>query len=457
MANAACIKLEDIENPAERGKYVVCIIGCGRLGLIHACLFAEAGFNVICVDSNQAITDALSKGKVFHLKSMVEPIIRKHLQEGKLRVLNDLKAAASQSEILVIAVPVDINEKGEVNYSSLGRVLKHVGLGIRKGTLVVVVNTLTLGAMEKVVKEILESVSGFKADLDFFLAYSPVIFPENQTLETLANYKRVVAASGELSLKAASTILKTIGKAEIIETNDLKAAEALALFETAKDFIISAFAKEFAILCEQMGVDYFTVQSLARMREENQPLNPSHIYQDGCAVLDFLLNEAESLNLKLKVSTAAVEANSETLKYAVRLVKEALKSCGKTLRRAKISIIGVSQTPNASDIPKSFVKKLMEALEAKGANINIYDPYLSSKMLADLKPFNVKKGLAEALEGADCIIISAGHEQFRRLDLSKLKLMVKMPAAIVDLEGLLEPKRAEAEGFKYRGFGRGAH
>lgn len=457
MANAACIKLEDIENPAKRGKYVVCIIGCSRLGLLHACLFAEAGFNVICTDVNQAITDALSKGKVSHLRSMVEPIIRKHMHEGKLRVNNDLKAAVSQSEILVIAVPVDVDEKGEVNYSGLGRVLKNVGLGIRKGTLVVVVSTLTLGATEKVVKETLESTSGFKADLDFFLAYSPVIFPESQTLETLVNYKRVVAASGGISLKAASTILKTIGKAGIIETNDLKAAEALALFETSKDAIIAAFAKEFASLCEHIGVDYFTVQSLARMKEGSWFLNSSPIYQDGCAFLDFLLNEAEGLDLKLKVSVAAVKVNSETIKHAVRLVKEALKSCGKTLRRAEISIIGVSQTPNASDVPKSFVKKLMEALEAKGANIKVYDPYLSSKMLADLKPFNVKKGLAEAVEGTDCIIISAGHEQFRKLDLAKLKLMVKMPAAIVDFEGLIEPQKAEVEGFKYRGFGRGAH
>jgi UDP-N-acetyl-D-mannosaminuronate dehydrogenase len=125
------------------------------------------------------------------------------------------------------------------------------------------------------------------------------------------------------------------------------------------------------------------------------------------------------------------------------------------LRRAKLSILGFSQTPNTVDVPKNSLEKLAEILAIKGAKISLYDPYLSSKALTDLKSISLKKSLIEAVEGADCIIVLTGHDQFKRLNLKKLKLMAKMPAAIVDFEGVVDPGKAEAEGFIYRGLGRG--
>jgi UDP-N-acetyl-D-mannosaminuronate dehydrogenase len=136
------------------------------------------------------------------------------------------------------------------------------------------------------------------------------------------------------------------------------------------------------------------------------------------------------------------------------LVREALRSCGKTLRRAKISLLGISQTPNTSDAPKISAKKLAKILEAKGAKVSLYDPYLSGKELIDLS-YSFKKNLTDAMESVDCIVILTGHNRFKRLNLKKLKIMAKMPVAIVDLEGVVDPKKVEREGFIYRGLGRG--
>ena len=167
-----------------------------------------------------------------------------------------------------------------------------------------------------------------------------------------------------------------------------------------------------------------------------------------------LLEEAENLNVKLRIPTVAREINEEVLKHAVSLIREALRSCEKTLRRAKISLLGVSQTPNVKGTPKDSTKRLAKVLETKGARISLYDPYLRSNELADLG-YPSKKTLTETMEGVDCMVILTGHNRFKRLNLKKLRIMAKMPAAIVDFEGVIDPEKVENEGFIYRGLGRG--
>ena len=455
MSSAINIKPLEIENNEQRGKYTVSIIGCGRIGVLHACLFANVGFKVICADTNQAIVDNILKSRVPFLKNEIEPIIRKHVNDGRLKATNDLKSAAAQSEIIIVAVPVTVDEKGRTDYSNLERALKQVGSSLRKGTLVIITSIVRIGATEGLLKEILEGVSGFKVGTDFFLAYSPVLFPERQTLKTLSNYRRIVATADKNSLEIASTILGAVSKTGVAKAYNLKTAEAMVLFEATYEYAKTALANEFALFCEKMGVDYLAVQNLAKTNPNSGIVPPTLACENSDGALHILLDEAENLDLKLRVSKAAAETNVEALKNAANLIREALKSCGKTLRRAKLSILGVSQTPNIMDVPKSSVKKLGEMFETKGAKISLYDPYLSSKASIELKQASFKKSLTEAVEGADCIIIFTGHDQFKRLNLKKLKLMAKMPAAIVDFEGVVDPGRAEAEGFIYRGLGRG--
>lgn len=455
MSSAINIKPMEIENNEQRGKYTVSIIGCGRLGVLHACLFADAGFRVICADTNQVIVDNISKSKVSFLKNEIEPLLRKHVNDGRLKATNDLNSAAAQSEIIVVTVPVTVDEKGKTVYSNFERALKQVGSSFRKGTLIIIVSVVRIGATEGLTKEILEGVSGFKVGTDFFLAYSPVLFPERQTLKTLSDYRRIVAATDKKSLETASTFLGTITKSYVVKTYNVKMTEAMAIFEATHEYAKIALANEFALFCEKMGVDYIAVQNLAKTTPNSRLTPPTLACENGDEALHMLLDEAENLDLKLKISKAAAETSVEALKNAANLIREALKSCGKTLRRAKLSILGLSQMPNVMDVPKSSMKKLSEMLETKGAKISLYDPYLSSKTLTELKQAYFKKSLTEAVEGADCIIIFTGHDQFKRLNLKKLKLLAKMPAAIVDFEGVIDPRKAEAEGFIYRGLGRG--
>lgn len=448
------LKPEQVDSVEKRGKYTVSIIGCGRIGVLHACLFAEAGFKVVCVDADQTIVNRLAKGKAPFLKREMRFKLKNHVKTGRLNATNDVRTAVNKSDVAAITIPVKIDKKKKADYSDIESACKRLGSGLRRGSLVIVMSTAGLGVTEGLIGETLENTSGFKVGTDFGLAYSPVRVLYGQTLEAIANFERVVAATDKSSLIAASAILETITKNGVIKAVDIKTAEAATLFEAVQQDVNIALANELALFCEKVGVDYLEAYKLAKT-DGRLSLSLPMLAGGGVREQPYLLLEdAENLNVKLRILTIAREINEELVKHAIILTRDVLKNCGKTMRRARISLLGISQIPNIKSPPRKAVKEFAKMLETKGAKVSLYDPYFSGNELAEMRcPF--KKNLTEAVEGVDCIIILTRHNQFKRLNLKKLKVMMKMPAAIVDFEGIVEPDKAEKEGFIYRGLGRG--
>ena len=139
------------------------------------------------------------------------------------------------------------------------------------------------------------------------------------------------------------------------------------------------------------------------------------------------------------------QINENMVKHAVNLAQDALRSCGKTLRRCKVAILGPAYTSLAMD---AFVK----LIEQKGAKVNLYDPTTKKE-----RPDSgiIKTSLSEAVEGADCVIVLSGQGQFSNLNLKKLRVLMKAPSALVDVVGMFERAQVETEGFIYAGLGRG--
>lgn len=448
------IKPEELDTIEKREKHTVSVIGCGQIGVLQACLFAEAGFKVKCIDADQTIVNSIVRGKMPLLKHEIELKLKNYVKTGLLNATTEAKTAVSQSDVIVITIPVEIDEKKKANYSNLENICRHVGSGLHHGALVVVMSTVGIGVTQGFIKEVLENTSGFKVGADFGLAYSPIRLLNGQTLETLANQERIVAATDKNSLNAASTILGTFTKGCLRKTECVKTAEAVTLFEAVQQDVNVALANELALFCEKVGVDYLEAHKLAKIGA--YPVLSLPTLVDGNIREDsyLLLEDSENLNLKLRVPAIAREINEEIVKHAVNLTKDALRNCGKTLRRARISLLGILQTPNMKSSPKKMVEELAKMLEVRGAKVSVYDPYFSSDEMGETQ-YHLKKNLSEALEGVDCILILTGHDQFKRLNLKKLKALMKMPAAIVDLEGIVEPDKVEKEGFIYRGLGRG--
>jgi len=447
------IKPEEISNIEKRGQYTIAIIGCRQTGILHACLFAEAGFKITCVDPNQTIVNSITRGRIPFLKRENELKLKSNIKKGLLSATSDIKMTVSQSDAIIIAVPVKTDEKKELNYSDIETVCKNVGSSLRRGSLVVIISTVGVGVMQSLIKETLENNSGYKAGADFGLAYIPIAGLVEPTLEAIANQERIVAAIDKNSLNAASTIFETITKGELRKTEDFKTAEAAALFETVQQDVSLALANELSLFCERTAIDYSEVHKLAR-KNGNSQLPIPKLTEETAKETHILLEDAENLNLKLRMPAIAREVNEDIVKHAVNLAKDALKTCGKTMRRARISILGISQVPNIKSPPEKKVEQIAKILRDRGAKICFYDPYSMDVEPAEPQ-YHFAKDLNEALERADCILILQSHEQFKRLNLKRLNVMMRKPAAIIDFEGVLEPDKVEREGLIYRGLGRG--
>ncbi|MGB8779302.1 MAG: nucleotide sugar dehydrogenase [Candidatus Bathyarchaeia archaeon] len=446
-------KPEDLNTVEKCGKYTVCIVGCGQVGIHHAALFAEAGFKVVCFDADQIVVNNVARGRAPFSRIETEGKIKEQVRKGRLTATSDIEKAVSPSDIIVVTISVRTDGRKKPDYSNVEGVCKRIGSSLRLGSLVIFVKLAGIGIVEGTVKEALENSSGFKVGTDFGLAYSPFHVLSSQGPAATVDRPRLLAATERNSLNAASAVLALVSRGGVEKTVNMKAAGAAALFQVQQKDVAVALANELALFCEKIGVDYFEANEL--LAGSVSSLEPPVLSNEDVQEEPYLLlADAENQNVKLRIPAVAREINEQTAKHVANLVKDALRSCGKTLRRSRVSILGLSQTPNTKSHPKRIVKQVVQVLTARGARIRLYDPYFSENELGDLKPL-FKKNLTEALEAADCIVILTGHDQFKRLGLHKLKIMMKTPSAIVDLERIVEPAKAEKEGFIYRGLGRG--
>ncbi len=438
------LKPEEIDTPEKRAKLTVSIIGCGQHGIFYALSFAEAGFKVICVDTDQSIVKKLSKGNVPFVGREVEAKLKILIKKEQMSTTNEIKNAVAKSDIIIITA----NLRGEhknINHTEIASCCKQIGAALQRESLVVYSEVVGLGLIKSTIKETIEDTSGLKVGKDFGLVYSPLQNPTQQWEAPEACL--VIAALDKVSLNSAIAIFSTLGKKNIKATMNIEAAELATLFKAAKRDINLALANELAIFCENVGVDYLETMKLSWDDYEAGLVRPSISQDANQSTAGLLEDSAESLNTKLRLPLLAKQINEYMIKHAVNLTQEALRKSDKTIRRAKIAIIGTANTGTANI-------KFIELLESKGAKINQYDPIYFQNSTTDTGRI-IKKTINETVEGADCLVLLSEQEQLKRLNLKKLKAIMKSPAAIVDLTGTVEPNRAQDEGFIYRGLGRG--
>jgi len=440
------LKPEEIDTNEKRRKYTVSVIGCEEKGILYAIAFAEAGFKVICTDADQTLVKHLAKGKTTLSDRDIETKLKILLRKGQISVTSELKSAVSQSDIIVMTLSAKIDEKKNPDYSTVESGCKQVGTAISRGVLFIYGGIAGLGFTEGIVKENLENTSGLKVGGDFGLVYNPVRVFDGQLLASIADQELKVAAMDKTSLDSAVNVLGVITRKGVKQISDVRTAEAALLFTIVKQDANLALANELAVFCENAGIDYFETIKLVNMRETS--FSPTMEAEEGNRNGVYLLFEsAESLNAKLRLSTLARKINEDTVRHAINLTKDALRSCGKTLRRARIAVLGIEK-------PETVTTTFVKMMEKRGAKVSLYDPLLSKTNLSNAARV-FKRNLKEAVEGTDCIVMLTEQDRFKRLNLKRLRALMKIPAAIVDLTGAIEREKVENTGFKYRGLGRG--
>jgi UDP-N-acetyl-D-mannosaminuronic acid dehydrogenase len=443
MPNVLILKPDEIDSAEKRSKLSISVVGCGRKGILYAYAFAKAGFKVSCVDPDANVIRKLARGKTPFREQEIEGKLKSLISAGQLSVTGELKKTVSRSDVVIVAVPANVDEKKKIDYTEATSILKQVGAALHSGMLVIYGEVAGLGFMEGVAKEILEDTSGLKAGVDFGLAYVPIHNSQVKQLDDPAIYLELkVAVFGKSGQDATLNLAKTVAKS-VGQLSNMKTAEIATLFTATKQDISAALGGELAIFCEDAGIDYFEV--LKSLGFNDPSFWPAVDDQENRNEAYLLLEAAENINAKLRLPELARQVNEEMVKHAVNLTQDALRSCDKTLRRARIAVLGrVSPNTNSA----VYVKSLL----LKGAKASLYDPVSKS----DASDVGVAKtSLNETVEGADCLVVLTGEEQFKRLNLRKLKALMKTPSVIVDLAGAFERSAVEAEGFIYRGLGRG--
>ncbi|MCW4010752.1 MAG: hypothetical protein NWF05_09065 [Candidatus Bathyarchaeota archaeon] len=442
------LKADEVDTPEKRGKYTVAFVGCGQIAILQALAFAEAGFKVVCTDADQSVIKRLSKGNMQLGDKQTESKLKRFMRKEQVNATSDLKSAVSGSDVMVISVNVKIDGKKISDASEVVTVCKKVGAVLPKECLIVYGGVAGIGFVDGTVKETLENTSGLTAGEDFGLAYSPALSAKGKGAIHFDDQELTVAADNKYSLNAAALIFGATTKKGVNRISSVKVAEAASLFAAAKRDTEAALNNELAMFCENLNLDYAeTVKLVENVTYETNTL-PTIAEEANRDEVYLLLENAENLNTKLRLSATARQVNENMTRHALNLTQEALRAAGKTLRRSKVALLGVVEQGTAAS---TFV----EFLEAKGAKVSRYDPH----GLGSERPEGTgvaKKTLNEAAEGTDCIVVLSGQEQLKRLNLKKLRALMKSPAALVDLAGAVEQSKVESLGFTYRGLGKGA-
>ncbi len=454
MAVAMTLKEDDLNSPEEREKHKIAIVGCGRIELATACLLSDANFKVTCFSRDPCLVNQINEGVSIFNEQSLDKMLKKNLRSGRLRATTDPKDAVSSSDIIFLAAEIPVDGKKRPIYSNLEAICRDIGLNLQPGSLIIVQSTVPPSVTENLIIRTLEKSSGLEAGVDFGLAYSPVKNPIGKEMEDLKDQARIIAAINKQSMEAAKALLKIISNGELVEVSNIRTAEAAAIFGDIYREVSIALSNELAAFCEKTGIDYIEVRKAANKQLCCHLSHPSLGGGETAETPYLLMAEAENLGVRLRITALSRKMNNEVVKQAYSLIKDAIHSCEKTVKRSKIAVLGVSSHPNVKEAKGSQVLELVRLLRKRGGRISVFDPYFNPKELTQLG-YPAERTLGKTLERADCLLITVGHEKFKHLSLGRLRALMRKPPVIVDLAHIIDPAKAEREGFIYRGLGRG--
>jgi nucleotide sugar dehydrogenase len=445
---------DDIPSKLKAGLFTVEMVGLGWMGLPLACLFAEAGARVIGADQNSSLVKAVNSGKSPINEEGLPELVRKLVSSGKFAATTDTADASSKSDVIAIMVPTLIDRHKRPYYQHVEEACTEIGKGIRPGSLVLFQSTCAPGVTDRAVKSTIEKHSGLKAGEDFGIAYSPVRAMGGHVLTDIRRYTRAVGAIDKKSLDVAVAVLSCIVDGELIRTRDMPTAEASKLFETIYRDVTIALSNEFALFCEEARIDYFEAMRAANSQPYSHLLAPGIGVGGHCLPVYPYLLAAETDQGKLRIPMDSRRINDQMPSHVLRLAAEGLRTCGKSVKRSRFTVLGIGYRPNVKENRFSPSVELVGLLKRRGARVCVYDPLYSADELKKMG-FHTEPTLPGALERADCTILAVGDDAFKMVKAIDLAANMSKNSVVVDCTGILEPEDIEKVGLIYRGVGRG--
>jgi UDPglucose 6-dehydrogenase len=430
----------------------IAVIGSGYVGLITGACFAEFGIHVTCVDNDEKKIKSMKKGVVPFYEPGLEELMQNNIKAKRLNFTTDIASAVDSSLVIFIAVGTPPRGDGTAEMKYVEGVAREIARHIKSYKVIVTKSTVPVGTGEKIRKIISEHL---KENIDFDVVSNPEFLREGAGIEDFMRPNRVViGASSDQAVAIMKDLYSPLYliEAPIIIT-DVKTAELIKYSSNAFLATKISFINEIANLCEKVGANIQTVAKAMGLdrRIGSKFLHAGPGYGGSCFPKDTLalLQIGKENSVDLGVIEATVKANSfQKEKEAKKVISTIGKIKGKT-----VCVLGLSFKPNTNDIRDAPSIYIINKLLKAGAKVRAYDPVAVPDAKEILPKVTYCKDSYDAAKGANAVVIVTEWNQFRNLDLNKLKEIMK-ERYFFDLRNVYEPKRLIDMGFNYYSVGR---
>ncbi len=427
----------------------IAVVALGKIGLPLAVQFAKKGHHVIGCDVNQKTVDLINAGtEPFPGENFLADYLAEVVTSGHLTATTDTTKAVSESDAVVIVVPLFVNEEGIPDFGWMDAATEKIAAGLQPGTLVSYETTLPVGTTRNRFAPALEAGSGLKAGVDFHLVFSPERVLTGRVFADLRKYPKLVGGIDEASTAAGIAFYEAVldfdDRPDLVDKNGVwnlgtsEASEMAKLAETTYRDVNIALANQFAIFAEGANIDIAKVIAASN----SQPY--SHIHQPGIAVGGhcipiyprfYLWNDPEAT-----VVRSARAANAAMPAHAVKLLADNFGD----LAGKRVAVLGISYRGGVKESAFSGVFGVVTALKSRGAVVVVQDPMYTDAEIVGLgfEPYAIGQSV-------DAVILQADHKEYKSLTKSDFPGV----RAVVDGRRTMDPKNFAGVAFRVIGAG----
>lgn len=431
----------------------VAMIGTGYVGLVSGACFSEFGHDVVCVDKDEAKIAGLHNGKMPIYEPGLEDLVESNVKAGRLTFTGDLESAIKDADAVFIAVGTPSRRgDGHADLSYVYAAAEEIARAMNGYTVVVTKSTVPVGTGREVEKIIRET----RPDADFDVVSNPEFLREGSAIEDFMRPDRVVI--GTTSERAQEVMRNLYRPLYLIETPIVfTSRQSSELIKYAANTFLATkitFINEIADLCEQVDANVHDVARGIGLdgRIGRKFLHAGPGYGGSCFPKDTraLVSTAQDAGSPLKIVETVVALNEERKR---KMADRVMAAVGGDLKNKTVAVLGLTFKPNTDDMRESPSLDIVPALQEAGATVRAFDPEGMEEAKKLLNDVVWCEGAYDTMQDADVLVIITEWNEFRALDLKRVKSLMKSPV-MVDLRNVYRPDDMIEEGFDYHSIGR---
>ncbi len=434
----------------------ICVVGTGYVGLVTGACLADFGMDVTCVDKVAEKIDMLNRGEIPIYEPGLDTLVAKNAAAGRLHFTTDLSSAIQQALAVFIAVGTPPKEDGSADLSYVVQVAEAIAANLNGYKVVVTKSTVPIGTGQMIEGIIRERTGGHHP---FSVVSNPEFLREGSAIGDFMRPDRVVIGARD---PQAIAIMKDIySPLYLIETpfviTNVESSELIKYASNAFLATKITFINEVAGLCERLGADVHHVAKGMGLDKRIGPkfLHPGPGYGGSCFPKDTqaLADIARNADLPFEIVETVISVNDRVKDRTAQKVLDAL---GGRAEGSTVAVLGLSFKPETDDMRESPAIPAVRRLVEAGVAIRAFDPAAMDNA-REVMPEAVQycDNAYHAAEGADALVLLTEWNQFRSLDLDRLKSLLSRPL-VIDLRNVYEPSKMAEKGFEYHGVGRAA-